>query len=206
MPQQLSLFEADGAEPAVDDLDGLLFGPGHVVSRAQTARVSVLTADAWRAEALVTAFAVRGLGGEYNVSRDTEHGLQFVARTDFCAPLVPLARRWSPSAAGKAKAGASKASEAGAANTRRLTPAGLRLWVIAAGRLTDSGYLLPLAGSEDARWSASGAALAALGLAGVLIGVRGGSPAYRISSRKRLSRLAILVGEPPPGAALSDWP
>lgn len=189
----MSLFEADGAEPAVDDLDGLLFGPGHVVNRSGTARVSVLTADAWRAEALVTAFAERGLGGEFDVSRDVDYGLQFVARTDFTDELAPLARRWSPSAIHRR-------------SPTKLTAAALRIWVIASGRPTDSGYLLPLAGSEEVRWSISGGALASLGVAGALIGVRSGEPAYRISSHKRLSRLAVLVGEPPPNAPISDWP
>lgn len=189
----MSLFEADGAEPAIDDLDGLLFGPGHVVNRSGTARVSVLTSDAWRAEALVAAFGVRGLGGEYNVSRDVDRGLQFVARTDFNDKLAPLARRWSPGAVSRS-------------SSIKMTAAALRIWVIASGRPTDSGYLLPLAGSEEARWSVSGAALAGLGIAGALIGVRGGDPAYRISSHKRLSRLAVLVGEPPPSAPVSDWP
>ncbi len=193
MAEQMSLFEADGAEPTVDDLDGLLFGPGHVVNRSGTARVSVLTADAWRAEALVTAFGARGLGGEYNVSRDTDHGLQFVARTDFTSELEPLAHRWSPSAIHRG-------------SLTKLTATALRIWVIAAGRPTDSGYLLPLAGSEEVRWSVSGGALASLGVAGALIGVRSGEPAYRISSHKRLSRLAVLVGEPPRGAPVSDWP
>ncbi len=187
------LFEADGADPAVDDLDGLLFGPGHVVNRSGTARVSVLTADAWRAEALVTAFGARGLGGEYNVSRDLDHGLQFVARTDFSHELAPLARRWSPGAVRKS-------------SPVKMTAAALRIWVIASGRPTDSGYLLPLAASEEVRWSVSGSALAGLGVPGALIGVRSGEPAYRISSHKRLSRLAVLVGEPPPNAPVSDWP
>lgn len=193
MAEQMSLFEADGAEPAVEDLDGLLFGPGHVVNRSGTARVSVLTADAWRAEALVTAFGARGLGGEYNVSRDVDHGLQFVARTDFTSELAPLARRWSPAAVRKS-------------SPIKLTAAALRMWVIAAGRPTDSGYLLPLAGSEEVRWSVSGSALASLGVASALIGVRRGEPAYRISSHKRLARLAVLVGAPPANAPVSDWP
>ena len=153
----------------------------------------MLTADAWRAEALVAAFGVRGLGGEYNVSRDVEHGLQFVARTDFTDELAPLARRWSPGAIRRS-------------SSIKMTAAALRIWVTASGRPTDSGYLLPLAGSEEVRWSVSGAALAGLGLAGTLIGVRSGEPAYRISSHKRLARLAVLVGEPPLSAPVSDWP
>lgn len=190
---QMSLFDADGAEPTVDDLDGLLFGPGHVVSREGTARVSVLTDDAWRAEALVSEFAKRGLGGEYDVSRDKAQTSQFVARTDFNASLAPIARRWSPAVVSKNP-------------PLKLTPGALRLWVMASGRPAETGYLLPLAVSEDARWAASGAALARLGLAGVLIGPRGGGPAYRITSAKRLVRLSLLVGEAPAATPATIWP
>lgn len=187
MTEQLNLFEGDGADPGADDLDGLLLGPGHVVTRGAAARVSVLIDDAWRAEALVTEFTARELGGEYDVARDGGD-TRFVARTDFAPDLTALARRWSR------------------VPQVRLRPAGLRLWAIAGGRYAQPGYVFALAPTAEARWPAAGAALAALGVPGVLLGPRGGGPAVRIGSERRLRRLRSLLGAAPAGAAPHDWP
>lgn len=184
MSEQLGLFERDGAEPIAADLAGLLLGTGHLVSRRAQSRVSVLVPEAWRAEELVSEFQQRGLGGEYNVSRDAETGTQFVARTDFVQALAALV----PS------------------STRRLTPGGLRLWLIAAGRFSEGNFYLGLAVNDDARWPLSGAALAQLGLPAAFVGPRGGGPAYRIASAKRLRTLRILAGAPPAMATAADWP
>jgi hypothetical protein len=82
----------------------------------------------------------------------------------------------------------------------------LRLWVVAAGRSDEHGYVLPLGEADLASWETVGAALAAAGLAATLLGARGGGPAYRVTGRRRLLRLAELVGEPPEGADPRDWP
>lgn len=184
MSEQLGLFERDGAEPVPADLAGLLLGPGHLVSRNGRARCSVLVTEAWRAEELVGEFQQRGLGGEYNVSRDEASGTQFVARTDFVESLTPLA----------------------SASPRTLSPGGLRLWLIAAGRFSEGNYYLGLALNEEARWPHAGAALAQLGLPAAFVGPRGGGPAYRIASAKRLRLLRTLAGERPATATATDWP
>lgn len=187
---QLLLFASEGAEPTVDDLDGLMFGPGHVVRRADTARLSVLVDDVWRAEALLAEFEARDLRGEFAPSREDSGKL--VVRTDFTERLTPLAARWA--AGGRARQAA------------RLSGAALRLWVIAAGRAGDDAFLLPLPPTDQDRWQISGAALAARGLRATMVGPRGGGPAYRITSHKRLAKLALLVGEPPSGAPPYCWP
>ncbi|MGI8652083.1 MAG: hypothetical protein ACR2I7_04725, partial [Geodermatophilaceae bacterium] len=54
--------------------------------------------------------------------------------------------------------------------------------------------------------SAAGTALAAAGLAGVLLGPRAGGPAYRIVGQRRSRRLVELVGPVPAQAPPGAWP
>jgi hypothetical protein len=187
---QLSFFTAGEQAPDVGDVEGLLAGPGQVVTHADEARVSVVADADWRAAELLEAFAVRGLGGSRTVTVDG-HG---AVRTDFRPELLPLARAWAR--------GAVKAPPGGFT----LDGPRLRLWTVAAGRADDHGYVLPLGEGDHASWEAVGAALAGAGLAATLIGPRAGGPAYRITSRRRLLRLAELVGEPPAGADRAEWP
>ena len=187
---QLSFFTAGAQTPEVADVEGLLAGPGQAVTVADEARVSVVADAEWRAAALLAAFAERGLGG----SRSTTVEGHGAVRTDFSAALLPLARAWAR--------GAMKAPPAGFV----LDGPRLRLWAVAAGHGDDHGYVLPLGEADLASWEAVGAALAAAGLAAALIGPRAGGPAYRVTGRRRLVRLAELVGEPPPGADRRDWP
>jgi hypothetical protein len=187
---QLTFFTAGNQAPDVADVAGLLAGPGQAVTHGQQARVSVVADADWRADALLAAFAERGLGGS-RTSTVEGHG---AVRTDFCAVLLPIARAWAR--------GAVKAPPAGFV----LDGARLRLWLLAAGRTDDHGYVLPLGEADLASWEAVGAALAGVGLAATLIGPRAGGPAYRVTGRRRLIRLAELVGDPPPGAGSRDWP
>ncbi len=55
-------------------------------------------------------------------------------------------------------------------------------------------------------WVAVGDALAAVGLIAVFVGPKAGGPAYRIVGLRRVTRLAELVGEPPPEAPHERWP
>jgi hypothetical protein len=94
----------------------------------------------------------------------------------------------------------------------------LRLWVIAAGRPDgNQAYFLRLGPSDATRlpdfvasgepvWDKVGGALAAAGLPAVLLGPRAGGPGYRIVGRRRLARLAELIGEPPSQAPPDEWP
>jgi hypothetical protein len=187
---QLTFFTAGAQAPDVADVEGLLAGPGQVVTHADEARVSVVADADWRAAELLEAFAVRGLGGSRTVTVEG-HG---AVRTDFRPELLPLARGWAR--------GAVKAPPAGFA----LDGPRLRLWTVAAGRTDEHGYVLPLGEADLTSWEAVGAALAGAGLAATLIGPRGGGPAYRITGRRRLLRLAELVGDPPEGADRAHWP
>jgi hypothetical protein len=182
---QLSFFTAGTQPPAVADLEGLLLGAGQIVRIGGTARLSVLVPGGWRAEALLVAFADRGLHGERAQAIDG----QLVVRTPFSRQLLPVAQRWAR--------GAIKAIPP----RWLLDGPRLRMWAVAAGQADTHGYLLQLAPNDDGIWEPAGAALAAAGLAATFLGPRGGGPAYRVVGRRRLTRLREYVGDPPPGAA-----
>ncbi|MEU5779740.1 hypothetical protein [Micromonospora lupini] len=189
--RQLVFFGADAAEPAVADLAGLLAGPGEVVRMGGTARLAVRVDAAWRVHVLVAELALRGLAASWEPTEDERH----TVRTSYTRLLKPLAAAWLH--------GATKRPPA----VFHLTGRRLRLWLAAAGTPEPpGGFLLRLGDGDQESWDAIGAALAAAGLAGTLLGPDEGGPAYRITGRRRLARLAELVGGPPPAAPPDAWP
>jgi len=58
---QMSLFSAGAREPMLVDLEGLLAGPGQVVRRGESARVSVVVSTGRRADALAAEMASLGV-------------------------------------------------------------------------------------------------------------------------------------------------
>ena len=186
---QFSLFGAAAATPALDDLDGVLLGGGHWVRTGPSARLSVVVAERWRADALAEEFALRRVGGDV-VPADSSAGDGWSVRTAFSTALMPHATRWS------------RGANEGPPPGFDLTPGGLRLWTIASGRTDEVGYLLGTANADSALHLAAGAQLSRQGLAGVSLSQRPG-PGWRITSAKRLRRFAELVGAAPAGA---DWP
>lgn len=186
---QFSLFGAAVAEPSLDDLDGVLLAGGQWVRNGAGARLSVVVTDSWRADALSVAFAERDVGEPGQAVVPAEGGV--AVRTAFRPELIDSARRWTR--------GAGQAPPAGF----RLSPGGLRLWAVAAGRPDDVGFLLTTAEADDVVHLAAGAQLSRLGLAAVSLTRRAGGPGWRVTSAKRLRRLGELLGEPPPGA---EWP
>ena len=188
--RQLSLFGVEAAPPAPADLEGLLAGPGQVVRMGGTARVSVVVDAPWRARLLVAECRLRGLSATCVATVEEHIGV----RTAYAAVLAPLGTAWLH--------GAVKTPPAGFwLDGRRL-----RLWVIAAGLRDELGYVLRLGTNDEPTWGPAGAALAALGLAAVLLGPRAGGPAYRLTGRRRLARLAEIVGDPPAPAPPGAWP
>ena len=81
----------------------------------------------------------------------------------------------------------------------------LRWWLIAAGTPDPLGWMLKL-NPVEAVWSAAGSALAAAGVSGAFLGPRGEGPAYRLTGKRRLSRLRELVGDPPASIPVEAWP
>lgn len=201
-PRQPSLFGAEASDPAPADLAGLLAGPGELARMGGTARVEVPADAGWRVHVLVAELARRGLPASWEPDGD-----RYRVVTAYTTRLLPLARAWRDGP----PAGLHLAGHA------------LRLWVAAAGTPSPDGYLLGLgAGPDQSRWSAVGAALSAAGLGAALLvpGAAGSArtgggptssagaagPAYRITGRRRLARLAELVGDPPPAAPPGAWP
>jgi hypothetical protein len=188
--RQLSLFGAEAAPPVPADLEGLLAGPGQVVRMGGTARVSVVVDQPWRARVLRDEMGTRGLGVTC-VSTVEDH---IGVRTAYTAALAPLAVAWLR--------GAVKVPPQGfCLDGRRL-----RLWSAAAGTLEGLDFTLGLGANDEPAWPAVGAALAAIGLAAALLSPRAGGPAYRVSGRRRIARLAELVGDPPAAAPEGSWP
>lgn len=189
---QFSLFGAATAAPALADLDGLLLAGGWWVRQDQSARLSVIVPGQWRAAALTDEFTAREVGcapGEAAVT-EAENGL--CVRTGFHPALLSAAAAWT------------RGASQGPPPELELTPGGLRLWCLAAGHREDAGYLLATAEPDGAIHTAAGAQLARHGIAAISVtranaghghGYTG--PGWRISSAKRLHRLAELVGPPP---------
>ena len=187
---QFSLFGAEAADPLVEDLDGVLFAGGDWVRAdgGSAARLSVLVTEQWRAEALRSEFADR------DIASDTAPapGNLIAVRTEITSRLGPHAIRWTRGAALRPPADLA------------LTASGLRLWAIAAGRTEEAGFLLRMADPDGELHRMAGAQLARLGVTAVAVGSRVGT-GWRITSVKRLRRLAELIGAPPAGCG-SDWP
>jgi hypothetical protein len=192
---QMSLFSAAAREPRVADLDGLLAGPGQVVRRGSTARISVVVADEWRAEALTAQMALVSITAEREEAEpSTTATSTTTVRTPWLAELRPVADAWT--------SGAVKRPPAGWA----LDGSRLRWWCLAAGWGQPGLYSLALGASDEPAWQPIGAALAATGVPGVLVGPRADGPAYRVVGQRRLARLRELVGDPPDGVPEAAWP
>ena len=203
---QPSLFGVAASDPVPADLAGLLAGPGALQRMGGTARVSVTVDAGWRVHALMAELALRDLPASWEPAQDA-----FVVRTPYTTRLLDLARSW----------------HSGPPRGLHLGGQALRLWVVAAGApvVDEEGYLLGLGTADgrtwstvEATWSAGGAALAAAGLAAALVVLGGGTlpagkppaagraAAYRVTGRRRLARLAELVGDPPASVAVHHWP
>jgi hypothetical protein len=188
---QPSLFGAAANDPTPADLAGLLAGPGELARMGGTARVGVAVDAAWRVHVLVAEFAARDLPGSWEPVG--EEG--FLVRTAYTVRLLPLAREWSDGSQGKRPPA-----------PLHLGGHALRLWAAAAGSGTPDGYVLRLGIRDEACWPAVGASLQALGLPAALLAPGSGGPAYRITGRRRLARLAELVGAPAAATPPDSWP
>jgi hypothetical protein len=201
--RQLSLFGVEGRPPNPIDLEGLLAGAGQVTRMGGTARVSIVVDAPWRAAVLRAECALRGLSATVEQSAVEGH---VAFRTAYSASLAPIGARWLRGAV-------KHPPEGFTLDGRRL-----RLWAAAAGSPDGAqAYTLRLGASDATRqpdfveeaeplWNIVGAALAGAGLTAVLLGPRAGGPAYRIVGRRRLARLAELIGEAPPQAPPDEWP
>jgi hypothetical protein len=187
---QFSLFGAEAADPLVEDLDGVLFAGGDWVRAdgGAAARLSVLVPEQWRAEALRAELADRGLDSDTAAAP----GDLIAVRTEITERLAPHALRWTRGAALRPPADLA------------LSASALRLWAIAAGRAEEAGFLLRMPDPDGELHRIAGGQLARLGVTAVEVGSRVGA-GWRVTSVKRLRRLAELIGAPPAGCG-PDWP
>ncbi|MEV6600339.1 hypothetical protein AB0M36_26335 [Actinoplanes sp. NPDC051346] len=202
--RQLSVFGVEAVDPSLADLAGLLAGPGRLGRMGGTARVSVRVDAAWRVHVLVGELVSRGLVvnwhpvpeepredpvAELTLEPVDEEPVKartvaFDVATAYSSRLNGLARRWPPPDA-------------------RIFLDGprLRLWAAAAGEPRPQGYALGL-DPDGILDKAVDEALTRIGLAGT---VQAG-PAYVIAGRRRLTRLAEIIGERPAAAPERLWP
>ena len=191
LTRQLSLFGIEATVPISDDLAGLLAGPGQVVRMGGTARVSVVVEERWRAAALVAEMRDRGFAATCVATVDEHLGV----RTPYSTTLAPLAAAWLR--------GALKLPPLGfAMNGRRL-----RLWTAAAGYRDGFELTWRLGRCEDSVEITMQRALATVGLpTEILAGNARSGPALRLSGRRRLARLAEIIGDAPASAPPDAWP
>src|SRR5690606_21678608 len=188
--RQLSLFGAEAVDPSPADLAGLLAGPAELGRMGGTARISVDVDHAWRVHELVAEFAARGLTASW---AQADAG-RLTVRPAYATSLASLAAAWL------------------ASGTRRppdevyLTGPAPGVLVAAAGVVDPPGVVLPLGPTDDVGRARIGAALAAVGVPGSLLDAGAGGPAYRITGRRPLARLAELVGPRPAAAPPENWP
>lgn len=188
---QLSMFGLESRPASPLDLEGLLAGAGQVVRMGGTARVSIVVDADWRARVLLGEFAQRGLAGTVEPSTVEGH---LGVRTAYATALAPLGTSWLRGAVKRPPDGF------------RLDGRKLRLLTAASGNPDGNrAYLLGLGNEEDG-WAIVTRAFVNLGLKGELLGPRAGGPAYRIVGRRRLNRLAEMVGDPPPEIPGELWP
>lgn len=187
---QLSLFSAAAREPQIADLEGLLAGPAQVVRRGRAARISAVVPESWRVRVLVGELAALRVEAEV----DSGEPGSTAVRTPWLPELRDIADAWTR--------GAVKSPPPGWV----IDGARLRWWCLAAGSAQPGMYTLALGANDEPAWLAVGAALAAAGIPGVLVGPRADGPAYRIVGQRRLARVRELVGEAPDGVPSDAWP
>nr|WP_239145667.1 hypothetical protein [Actinoplanes couchii] len=216
------MFGAETTEPSPTDVAGLLTGPGRLDRMGGTARVSIRVDAGWRVHVLVTELVARGLTASWEPVEDEPVQDQepiAAVRPDEApvendeAPVENEANDTSPISPEPKQ----PLFEVRTAYSRRLNGLALawpdasaqlflsgprlRLWVAAAGSPRPGGYQLGLDPAEDRPEVA--AALVRAGLAGR---VSDDGRRYLITGRRRLRRLAELVGERPSAAPEEFWP
>ncbi|WP_127500106.1 hypothetical protein [Actinoplanes solisilvae] len=204
--RQLPFFGAETTEPSPADLAGLLAGPGRLGRMGGTARVSVLVSGAWRVHVLVAELVARGLVAHWRpadpegVRGDDRDETPELSAPEDERPGTPEPRFEVLTAYSRRLNGLAEAWPRAAAQLFLSGPR-LRLWVAAAGDPVPGGYALGLDPAKDV--TEIDGALVRAGLAGRL---SDDGRRYSIMGRRRVTRLAELVGERPLAAPAQLWP
>ncbi|NUT99770.1 MAG: hypothetical protein HOY78_47945 [Saccharothrix sp.] len=214
---QLSFFSAEARQPCVADLAGLLCGPGRAVgfARGRAARIAVPLDERWRGSALVTALAERGVQGRVALVPPPEpepvDAEEVVDVTEETEPveLEPPPDVWEVATPFRTDL-TGLAAQWGEGGVKHVPPdftlhgGVLRMWALASGRWAESGYVLGLDPRAPDTHEPLQKALASSGLPATLL--KSGGPALRVVGRRRLERLAELVGRAPRGVGERTWP
>ncbi len=191
---QLSFFSAEVSDPSPDDLAGLLAASGRGTlggAERTLARVSIVVADGWRRDGLVADITAAGV--TCRPASTTGSGGIGVATT-MTSVLAPLVGSWT--------SGAVKSVPHGWIPTVRA----LRLWAIAAGHGEPDRFVFDLDPHAPDTHADLATALMRMGVAPTLVATHRAAPGLRILGRRRLARLAEMVGKPPVGAPGGTWP
>lgn len=187
---QMSLFSAEIEDPAIADLAGLLAAQGQSVHTSWGARVSVVVADEWRADAICREITDAGLEAEIVTSEEGHP----IARTEANPRITALHRAWTTGAVKSVPEGWTP------------TPHALRLWTLASGHQDGAHYFLGLDAGAPDTYAKLSTSLMRVGIAPTLVGTRGSNPGLRISSHKRITRLLENIGIAPEAAPDGVWP
>ena len=223
--RQLSLFGVEAAAPAPEDLEGLLAGPGQVTRMGGTARVSVVVDELWRAQVLHAELRTRGLAVTCVSTVDDHIGVRTAYTTALAsmgtawlrgAVKVPppgfgldgrRLRLWFAAAGDMSSVGGPQRLDRRSARDAEFDGLPGRPQRLDRRSARDGpDFTLRLGVNDELAWPAVGAALSAIGLPAALLSPRAGGPAYRITGRRRIARLAELVGDPPAAAPEGAWP
>jgi hypothetical protein len=197
--RQLPFFGAETTEPSPADLAGLLAGTARLGRMGGTARVAVPVDAAWRVHVLAAELLIRGLVVNWRPLEDeTPEGQESGPEEESGEPARPrfeVLTAYSSRLNGLARAWPAAAAQLFLSGPR------LRLWVAATGEPVPGGYALGLDPAKDP--AEIDAALVRAGLAGR---VSDHGRRYLIMGRRRVARLAELVGERPASAPENLWP
>jgi hypothetical protein len=222
--RQLSLFGVEATDPSPADLNGLLAGPGQVVRMGGTARVSIVVDAAWRVHVLIAELAARGLAATWVTTVDAHLGV----RTAYATTLADLGTGWLRGAVKRPPAGfflngprlrlwtAAAGTPSPLGFLLRLGSSDDACWEPVGAALAAVGLPAVLVGPRPgerrpppgerrpppAEEMVEGDELPVTAPEPAVIT----GPAYRITGRRRLARLAELVGDRPPAAPPEAWP
>lgn len=158
----------------------------------QSARISLLLADEWRATSLYGVAQRADIPVEVEEQRAEDGSAQWLVRME-CPELLPVVQQWTK----------------GAVKTVpprwQPTSIAIQIWATVAGVRDEMGFRLgldPHIANHPELVKIVQSGMASSGIGAVFVGARAGGPALRVQGQRRLRNLMLMVGEPPAG---SSW-
>ncbi|HHY08056.1 MAG TPA: hypothetical protein GX530_05960 [Corynebacteriales bacterium] len=201
---QLSFFDTGLLPVTPADVGSLLLAHGHSqllfgdadTTRGrrkkpipQSARISILLTDEWRATRLDSVVRRANIPVVVEAQTAEDGSPQWLVRME-SPDLLPVVQAWTK----------------GAVKTVppqwQPTSTAVQIWATVAGVRDDMGFRLgldPHIADHPQLLKIVQGALARSGVSAVFVGVRAGGPAVRVQGQRRLRNLMLMVGDPPPG-------